>query len=189
MRVLRQLWFLITRRRQEDDLAEELEFHRQMKADELRASGVSDRDLRRGHATRARQRPAGARAIARRVGVAVAPGHLAGRPVRRAHVGQGSALHVRRGHRARSRHRHQQLGVHDHEHRAVPRAAVPGCASADRSRLVDARGRGAARCRTPTSSTGSRSATSFEGLMADASTTMNVSDGWSVRRSACAAPT
>ena len=45
MRALRQLWFLITRRRQEDDLAEELEFHRQMKAAELRAHGVSDRDL------------------------------------------------------------------------------------------------------------------------------------------------
>ncbi len=45
MRLLRQLWFLITRRRQEDDLAEELEFHRQMKAAELRADGVSERDL------------------------------------------------------------------------------------------------------------------------------------------------
>ena len=45
MRLLRQLWFLITRRRQEDDLAEELEFHRQMKAEQLRANGVSDRDL------------------------------------------------------------------------------------------------------------------------------------------------
>jgi putative ABC transport system permease protein len=45
MRALRQLWFLITRRRQEDELAEELEFHRQMKAAERRANGVSDRDL------------------------------------------------------------------------------------------------------------------------------------------------
>jgi putative ABC transport system permease protein len=45
MRPLRRLWFVITRRRQEDELAEELEFHRQMKAAELRANGVSDRDL------------------------------------------------------------------------------------------------------------------------------------------------
>lgn len=42
MRLLRRLWFLIKR---EDDLADEIEFHRQMKADELRAKGVADADI------------------------------------------------------------------------------------------------------------------------------------------------
>jgi predicted permease len=46
MSVLRRLWFLVTRRRREDELAEELEFHRQMKADELRAKGMPDPDAR-----------------------------------------------------------------------------------------------------------------------------------------------
>lgn len=46
MRLLRQLWFVITRRRQEDELADELEFHRQMKADELSASGAPDAEVR-----------------------------------------------------------------------------------------------------------------------------------------------
>ena len=42
MRLLRRLWFLIKR---EDELADEIEFHRQMKADELRAKGVADEDI------------------------------------------------------------------------------------------------------------------------------------------------
>jgi putative ABC transport system permease protein len=48
MRLLRQLWFVITRRRQADDLAEELEFHRDMKAAELRAAGARDADVPAG---------------------------------------------------------------------------------------------------------------------------------------------
>ena len=45
MNLLRRIRFLVTRRRHESDLAEELEFHRQMKAAELRANGVSEGDL------------------------------------------------------------------------------------------------------------------------------------------------
>ena len=43
MRLLRRLWFLINK--EEDDLAAEIELHRQMKADELRAKGAGDHDL------------------------------------------------------------------------------------------------------------------------------------------------
>jgi putative ABC transport system permease protein len=45
-KLLRRLIYMITRRTQEDGLAQELEFHRQMKADELRANGhgAKDRD-------------------------------------------------------------------------------------------------------------------------------------------------
>ena len=45
MALMRRLWFLLTKRRREDELAEELEFHRQMKADELRAGGHAVEDL------------------------------------------------------------------------------------------------------------------------------------------------
>ena len=45
MRILRRLWFVVTRQRQDDDLAAELEFHRQMKADELRGDGVREEDV------------------------------------------------------------------------------------------------------------------------------------------------
>ena len=45
MRLLRQLWFVVTRLRHEDDLAAELEFHRQMKAEELRADGVREAEV------------------------------------------------------------------------------------------------------------------------------------------------
>jgi putative ABC transport system permease protein len=46
MRLLRRLWFVLTRQRQEDELADELEFHRQMKADELRAKGIAEHEIR-----------------------------------------------------------------------------------------------------------------------------------------------
>ncbi|HWI17329.1 MAG TPA: ABC transporter permease [Vicinamibacterales bacterium] len=47
MRVLRRLAFLI---RRQDDVADELEFHRQMKVEELRAKGVAEAEI--AHATR-----------------------------------------------------------------------------------------------------------------------------------------
>lgn len=45
MRLLRRLWFVITRRRREDDLADEMSFHREMAAASLRDRGVSEGDL------------------------------------------------------------------------------------------------------------------------------------------------
>jgi putative ABC transport system permease protein len=44
--LLRRLVYAITRRRQEEDLAQELEFHRQMKTEELRAKGMTEPDVR-----------------------------------------------------------------------------------------------------------------------------------------------
>jgi putative ABC transport system permease protein len=46
MTLLRRLSFLLTKRRREDDLAAELEFHRQMKTEELRAKGMTEPDVR-----------------------------------------------------------------------------------------------------------------------------------------------
>jgi len=45
MNLLRRLRHLVTARRQADHLADELEFHRQMKAEELRASGMSESEI------------------------------------------------------------------------------------------------------------------------------------------------
>ncbi len=46
MNLLRRLWYLVTARQQADDLADEMDFHRQMTADALRRDGVSEADLR-----------------------------------------------------------------------------------------------------------------------------------------------
>ncbi|HJU43131.1 MAG TPA: ABC transporter permease [Vicinamibacterales bacterium] len=43
---LRRAWYLVTRPRREDELAEELAFHRRMKAEELRQSGLDDAEVR-----------------------------------------------------------------------------------------------------------------------------------------------
>ena len=43
--LLRRVWYIVTGRRQELELAEELEFHREMKAQELRERGVSEGDI------------------------------------------------------------------------------------------------------------------------------------------------
>lgn len=45
MNLLRRFWYIATRRRQELDLADELAFHREMKAQELREEGVSEAGL------------------------------------------------------------------------------------------------------------------------------------------------
>lgn len=45
MNILRRIWFIAMGRRQELDLADEIAFHREMKAQELRAQGVSEADI------------------------------------------------------------------------------------------------------------------------------------------------
>ena len=45
MRLLRRLWFVITRRQREDDLSDEMEFHRQMRADAFRQAGVPEANV------------------------------------------------------------------------------------------------------------------------------------------------
>lgn len=45
MNLLRRLWYLVTSRQQADDLADEIEFHRQMKADALRRDGMAEADV------------------------------------------------------------------------------------------------------------------------------------------------
>jgi putative ABC transport system permease protein len=45
MTLIRRLWFLLTRRQREDDLAEEMEFHRQMKEDALRRDGIAEGEV------------------------------------------------------------------------------------------------------------------------------------------------
>jgi predicted permease len=45
MRFLRRVWYIATGRRREADLADEMAFHREMKAQELRDRGVADVDI------------------------------------------------------------------------------------------------------------------------------------------------
>src|ERR1700704_5371534 len=45
MRFLRRVWYIVTRREREADLAEEMAFHREMKEEELRDRGVADADI------------------------------------------------------------------------------------------------------------------------------------------------
>jgi putative ABC transport system permease protein len=45
MRLLRRLWFAITHRQRQDDLADEMALHRQMMADELRGRGLAEADI------------------------------------------------------------------------------------------------------------------------------------------------
>lgn len=45
MNLLRRIWFIASGRRQDLDLADELAFHREMKAEELRRQGVSDAEI------------------------------------------------------------------------------------------------------------------------------------------------
>ena len=43
--LIRRIWYIATGRRQEQDLADEVAFHREMKAQELRERGVGERDV------------------------------------------------------------------------------------------------------------------------------------------------
>lgn len=43
--MIRRLWYIVTGRRREADLADEIAFHREMKAQELRAAGVSEAEI------------------------------------------------------------------------------------------------------------------------------------------------
>ena len=45
MNLLRRLWYFVTARQQADDLADEMEFHRQMRADALRRDGVPEAEV------------------------------------------------------------------------------------------------------------------------------------------------
>jgi len=45
--LLRRIWYIAAGRRQEMDLADEMSFHREMKAQELRDAGMSEAEVKR----------------------------------------------------------------------------------------------------------------------------------------------
>ncbi len=176
MRLLRRLWFVITRRQQDDDLAAELEFHRQMKADELRASGLSEPDARI-----AAQRALGNDVLARE----------RSRDVWIWPWLQDITQDVKFGARMLARDRRFTvaavialglgIGINNSVFTIMNTALLRELPFEDahrlvEARIVDARGR-EGQVSYADFLDWSASATSFEGLMADVGTTMNVSGG------------
>ena len=136
--LLRRVWYVIRQRQFERELAEEIEFHRAMAQRDLEQRGMGAADRRRSGAAPARKHDAGARRLARRLDLAVAGKHLAGRRVRDAEPPPAAGLH-RGGDRGA---RHSDWTAHDAGHRDRGRRAEAvarrtGCGS--RRRRVSAR--------------------------------------------------
>ncbi len=150
-RWVRRLAFLLRRRRHEDELAEEMAVHREMARERARTRRPEHGRGARRESEGVRQRRAGHEPGARRLGLALVPGHLTGPPVCDPDAGQGSALHGRGGRRARPRHRRQRLGLRGHQRGAPEGHAVRrrGAARRDQHHQCTRSRRGRARPRSP----------------------------------------
>ena len=178
--LLRRIWYIASGRRQELDLADELAFHREMKAQELRDRGVGAADLdaetRRAMgndlAERQRSRDVWVWPWLQDISQDVRFGARMLAKDRRFTAAAVLALGTW--------HRPQQLRLHHRQHGDVQGAAVPRRAS-PRSICGCEDGRGLGQVSPPDYREWRDTARSFEGLAGHTGGTMNLSDD---RRSA-----
>ena len=122
---LRRLVYLLTHGRAERELAEELQFHREMASRALQRAGVPDEDVTAAVEPRDGQHDARARGGTRRVDCPVARRALAGSPPRRQEPSPEPGPPDRQRVIHRARHRPQRDAVRRREHR-LPASADDG---------------------------------------------------------------